>query len=605
MNETERQPLTYKEVARRLWEFSREQHGRLLAGLTCGVLAGVLYTWLSTMLKDFIDGLQKGDLKFLGQVCIANIVLYLVYGTLRYGQSILLGTVAQRVGLRLRKEVYSHLQRLPLRYFHNQRTGAMLSTLTSDIPRLQGAGNMVKDIIATPIVVVVILVKMFLASWQLTLSAFLVIPIMALAIQQLTRRLRSLSRETQDRQADVAALMEETLAAPRIVRAFTAEEHEVKRFEAENERAVVSQLRAIKRSARLGPVVDLIGAIGISLVLFIGGQLVTNKQMTPGDLVSIIFLMSQLANNINAIGSLRTGIEEMMGASDRIFREVLEVEPDIADAPNAKSLPAIEGRIEFRDVSFAYKPEIPVLQHVNLTIEPGQVVAFVGETGAGKTTLADLVPRFYDPTEGAVLVDGHDLRTITLHSLRSQIAIVPQDKILFSGTIRDNIAYGRRDALEAEIKAAARAANIDEFIEGLPEGYETWVGERGATLSGGQQQRLAIARALVADPQILIFDEATSQLDVRTEALVQEALSTFFRGKTILFIAHRLSTVVNADRIVVLRRGGIIAEMGTHAELMALGGIYAALYETQRRSAEMGGESTTGGGEPAVPGAMA
>ncbi len=587
MNTTETKPLTYRKVAERMAGYVRPYLRLMILGLLCGVFAGLLGTAIPKMIGTFVDGLDTNNIQFLAWVCVGNVILYGFMGLLKYGQSVLLATVSQKVGLQLRRDVYSHLQTLSLAYFHRQRTGSLLSTLTSDIPRLQNTAMMLKDIIATPIIVVTILIQMALTSWKLTLAALFVVPIMAVFIQRLTRRLRAISRETQDRQADVVSVMEETLAAPRIVRAFSAEAHEVKRFEKENERAIESQLKGVRRSARLGPVVDFIGALGISMVLFVGAQLILAKEMTTGDLVQILFLMSLLANNINAIGNLRGGIEEMMGAADRIFREVLGVLPEIADAPNAKSLPLVEGRIEYRDVSFAYTPGQPVLQHINLTIEPGQVVALVGETGAGKTTVADLIPRFYDPTEGAIYIDGHDLRELTLASLRSQIAIVPQDAILFSGTIRDNIAYGRRNALEAEVREAARAANISEFIESLPHGYETWVGERGATLSGGQKQRIAIARALVADPRILILDEATSALDTATEASVQQALEILMEGRTTVIIAHRLSTIVNADRIVVLRRGGIIAEMGTHTELMGKGGVYAALFETQRRSANL------------------
>jgi subfamily B ATP-binding cassette protein MsbA len=582
-----RQGPTHHEVALRLLGYLKPFLPQLLLGLLCGTLVGIAQLGIADRIERFINGLTAANAPQLAWVCATVVCLYAILGLAKYGQSVLVESVAQRVGLALRRDVYAHLQTLSLAYFKRRRTGALMSTLTADIPKLQNAAMMIKDVVATPVQAAIFFGTMFYLSWKLTFSALFIVPIMAAIIQRLTRRLRNTSRETQDRLADVAAVMEETLSAPRIVRAFTAERHEVARFEEESERAVRSQLKVVRRSARLGPVVDLIGAVGVAGVLYIGGTEVLNGTMTAGGLIKYLYLVSQLMNAVSSMGSLRSGVEEMMGAADRIFQDVLDVTPDIRDAPDAKPLPPVEGRIEFRDVSFAYEPGIPVLANISLTIEPGQVVALVGETGAGKTTLADLVPRFYDPTEGAVLIDGHDIGTVRLESLRSQIGIVPQETLLFSGTIRDNITYGRRDALDVVVEAAARAANAAPFVSAMPNGYDTWIGERGATLSGGQRQRVAIARALLADPRILILDEATSALDAATEALVQQALERLMEGRTTLIIAHRLSTVVNADKIVVLRRGGRIAETGTHAELMARGGVYAALFETQQRSAEL------------------
>jgi subfamily B ATP-binding cassette protein MsbA len=532
-------------------------------------------------------------------ICSGVVFLYAIQGTLKYLQSVLLATVAQRVGVEIRRDIYAHLQSLSLGYFHKRRTGALMSTLTNDVGKLQNAAMMMKDIVATPIQMLAFLLKMFSISWHLSIFTFLVIPLMAAAIQRLTRRLRSISETTQARLADVSAVMEETLAAPRIVRAFVSEERELKRLDQASDEAVRSQLKAVRRSARLGPIVDLLGATGVAAVLYYGSQEVFAGRLTTGQLSGFLLLVSQLANASNALGSLKSGWEEMMGAADRIFSEILNVVPEIRDAPDAQSLPLVEGRIEFRNVYFSYTQGIPVLTGINLTIEPGQVLALVGETGSGKTTLADLVPRFYDPTHGNVFIDGYDLRNVTVSSLRKQIGIVPQDTLLFSGTVRDNIAYGRRDATAAQVREAAQAANIMSFIESLPDGYQTAIAERGASLSGGQRQRIAIARALLANPRILILDEATSALDAQTEALVQQALETLMKERTTIIIAHRLSTIVNADKIVVLRRGGEIAEMGTHAELMAKGGVYAALFETQRRSAEAGTEDP-GASEGAV-----
>lgn len=579
-------PPTHREVSRRLLSYLRPHLPRLITGLVCGTLVGLAQVGVMDRLKKFIDGLNgPHGTATITNVCISLVALYAALGILRYAQSILLGVVAQRVGLAMRRDVYAHLQTMSLSYFHKRRTGQLMSVLTSDVSKLQNAAMMMKDFVATPIQACVFLGTMFVLSWKLTLFALLMVPLIAGTIQLLTRRLRALSKQSQDKQGDVSAIMEETLSAPRIVRAFTAEKREVARFENANEKMLGVQLKSLRRNALLGPVVDMIGVIGVALTLFVGGHEVASHALTTGGLLAFVFATSKLADSANAISGLRSSWEEMMGAADRIFNDVLDVQAEIQNAPNARTLENVRGKIEFRDVSFAYLPNQPTLQNINLTIEPGQVVALVGETGAGKSTLADLVPRFYDPTQGGVFLDGHDLRTLTLQSLREQISIVPQETLLFAGTIRDNIAYGKPDATDAEVEAAARAANADSFISSYPAKYQTHIGERGTTLSGGERQRVAIARALLADPKILILDEATSALDASTESLVQEALDTLMQNRTTLVIAHRLSTIVGADKIVVLRRGGIIAEEGTHAELIARRGVYAALYETQKRAA--------------------
>ena len=575
-----------RQIGTQLFLYLRPHVAKLTAGLLCGVMVGLLPGASAKLIQKFSASALSRDITSLTWICAGVVGVYTALWLFTFGQSVLLAEVAQRVGMRMRGDVYAHLQSLSLSYFHKRRTGALMSTLTNDIPKLQNAAMMVKDVIATPIQVVVMLVMLFLFSWKLTLFALIVVPLIALAIQLLSRRIRGLSNQTQAKMADISAVMEETIAGVRVVKAFNAERREIERFDRENREALDISMRVVRRSARLKPTIDLIGALGIALTLWIGGREVALGRMSFGTLLAFMLLAHALSSAVGALGNLRVAWEEMMGAADRIFTDVLDVTPEIRDAPHARDMKEIDGQIEFRGVSFAYNAGTPTLRDISFTVEQGQVVALVGPSGAGKSTLADLVPRFYDPTAGAIFVDGQDIRTVTVESLRRQIGIVPQETLLFSGTLRDNIAYARESATDEEVEAAARAANADSFIQGFPAKYNTVIGERGATLSGGERQRVAIARALLADPRILILDEATSSLDAASEALVQDALEKLMEGRTTLVIAHRLSTIVNADRIMVIRQGQV-AEMGTHAELMTRNGVYARLYETQRRTAEL------------------
>ncbi|MBC7807986.1 MAG: ABC transporter ATP-binding protein, partial [Akkermansiaceae bacterium] len=582
---TEPQPLP-KSNRQRLLAYLAPHKGILTTGLLCGALASLVEGGTGFLFKKFIDNLgNSAQSKFLVWICVGIVALYILLGVFKYGQTILLATAAQRVGQGIRRDIYAHLQKFSLGYFHRRRTGAIMSTLQSDAAKVQNAAMLLKDAVNAPLAVGIFLGMLFAESWLLTCFLLLAVPGMAIAIQTLTRRLRGLSQATQERLGNMSAMMEETISAPRIVRAFSAEEREIARFENASEEAVKAQLRSTSRSARLGPVVDVLGAIGVAGVLYIGGMLVHDEVMTVGSLSAYLFFAAKISANVNAIGGIKSNYEDMMGAADRIFADVLDVQPEINDVRDAKVLPTVSGRIAFENVSFAYSPETPVLTDISLIIEPGQVVAFVGETGAGKSTLADLVPRFYDPTAGRITVDGHDIRCVAMASLRRQIGIVPQESVLFSGTLRDNLIYGRPEATDDEVRSAARVTNIADFIEALPDGYETRVGERGSTLSGGQRQRVAIARALLADPRILILDEATSALDTKTEASVKAALDTLLKGRTTLIIAHRLSTIQNADKIVVLSQGRI-AETGTHSDLLNRDGIYARLYATQAKQKE-------------------
>ena len=581
-----------RRVLARLARYLRGEWRGLAAGLGCALLTGPIPLGVGRMISRFFEsgtldpatGATRWDLPGATRVCFMAAGLYTLLFVLRYGQGWFLARTTQRVGAALRRDIYSHLQGMSLGYFHRKRTGALMSVLTSDVQRLQGAAMLLKDGVAQPVVAAFILVRLVMLSPMMTLFALVVLPLMGLAIQRISRRLRAVSKEVQDRAGELNALMEETLSAPRVVQSFGAAEREAARFGRENDRVLDATLRGVRRTALLGPTVDWIGAMAVAFTLYAGSR----SGIAAGTFVEFVFLSSQLANAVGALGNLRGATEEMLGAADRVFAEVLDVEPEIRDRPGAVALPTPEGRIDFRDVSFAYEAGEPVLRGIDLTVEPGWMVALVGATGAGKSTLADLVPRFHDPDSGAVCIDGTDVRDATLASLRRCIALVPQRTVLFTGTLAENIAYGRPEATRAEIEAVARAANAHDFIVAKPLGYDTPVGERGETLSGGQAQRIAIARALLADPRILILDEATSALDAATERQVQEALGRLMHGRTTLVIAHRLSTIADADRIVVLDAGRVV-EMGTWDELMARGGRFAALVRARKGAEESDG----------------
>ncbi|MGB9588202.1 MAG: ABC transporter ATP-binding protein, partial [Armatimonadota bacterium] len=374
--------------------------------------------------------------------------------------------------------------------------------------------------------------------------------------------------------------------AMQIVKSFGMEDYETSRFADENQRTYGAAMRAVRRSAAMSPTLEFIGVTGIAFVLWYGGHMVAQNQMSgfdASDMVTFLLLLKNISDSARIIGRLNITYHQTMAGAQRIF-DILNEVPEIRDSPGATVLPPISGKVEFKNVWFSYNGANPVLKDVSFTIEPGQQVALVGPSGAGKSTIADLIPRFYDVTQGAVCIDGIDIRTVTLQSLRQQIAIVPQETILFSTSVKENIAYGRMNATEEEIIEAAKAANAHDFVVCLPNGYDTLVGERGTKLSGGERQRVSIARALLKNPRLLILDEATSSLDTASEAIVQEALERLMSNRTTLVIAHRLSTVVNADKILVMNEGQIV-QCGTHEELLAEGGLYAELYTIQTKTA--------------------
>ncbi len=486
----------------------------------------------------------------------------------------------EAVTLNIRMDVYRHIQSLGLSFFATRRTGELISRLASDISVVRVAiVNNLASLLSNVLTLVGAVVLIVATNWRLTLVVLIVFPIATLIARFYSRSLRPLSTQVQDHLAETNAIAEEAIGGVRVVKSFGREDFEVDRYQHAAKGFFTTSLRLARLRATFGPLIGLMFFFALVGILWFGSQEVMAGRLQAGDLVSFLLYGGFVATGVSTLVSVFTQFQEAIGATRRIF-DILDTESNVVDATNARDIGIAQGGITFDNVSFAYENKIDVVRDICLQIAPGEILALVGPSGAGKSTLFNLIPRFYDPSAGTVKLDGADLRGITLKSLRDNIAIVPQDTLLFSGSVRENILYGRLDASEAEMFAAATAANAHQFVSELPQGYDTLVGERGVKLSGGQRQRIAIARAVLKDPRILLLDEATSSLDSESEGLVQEALGRLMRGRTTIIIAHRLSTVQVADRIAVLDKGSLV-ELGTHTELIAREGLYRRLYTLQ------------------------
>ena len=580
----------------RILEYVRPHRGRLALAALILVLAGLLTLVLPWAVQRLVDGVVAGrDVSQLNLVAVVLFGTFLVRSLLSYASTYLLAWVGERAVVRLRRDIYEHLLSQSLGFFSGQRTGEIVSRISNDVLVIQYAatGDLVR-LLQDAVTAAGIVVVVALMNWRLTLLMALALPGMMLVAQLLGRRMRRIAKVVQNTLAQVSAAVEETVGGIRTVKSFAREEYEQGRFADKVNTLFEAAMRRTRLNAALGPLIGLLLYGSMVLVLWLGSREVLEGRLTLGQLISFLFYAVLLIGPLGGFASFYGQVQSALGASERVF-ELLDARPEIVDAPGAEELPALAGRVAFQDVGFEYDPRQPVLDHVSLEVEAGEVVAVVGPSGVGKTTLVNLIPRFYDPTAGRVLVDGRDLRQVTLRSLRDQIGIVPQDTLLFSDTIAANIRYGRLDATQQEVEEAARAANAHEFVlADLPDGYETQVGERGIKLSTGQRQRIAIARAILKRPRILILDEATSSLDTEAERLVQQALERLMRPDgsaprpTTFVIAHRLSTIVNADRILVLHQRRI-AEQGTHAELLAReGGLYRHYYALQFQWEDVG-----------------
>ena len=524
--------------------------------------------------------LVKGDLPALLRLSGILALVFLVHKLAQYGQDSQMAKAALAIVLDLRQRVYTHLQSLSLSYFETAKTGDLSYRLTEDIDRI---GEVVNKLFhdATPCILQLIVVfgYMIYLNWQLTLASLVVAPLMAVLITWFGDRMLIFSRRSQNLVSDLSALLTEVFSGIRLVRAFAAEDYEIERFTQEAERNRQAKYAAAWLKAVQFPVVGFLQLLSVLLLLLLGGWQISAGNLTGQQFGSFVIAALMLIDPISHLTDDYNEFKQGQASVDRIF-ELMQIQPAVVESPTAASLPPVTGKVELESVSFGYQSDQPVLKQLSLIVYPGEAVALVGASGAGKTTLVNLLPRFYDPQSGRVLIDGVDVRSVTLRSLRRQIGIVPQETVLFSGTIAQNIAFGQKLFDPTAVQAAAEVANAHQFISQFSQGYHTWVGERGVNLSGGQRQRIAIARAVLLNPRILILDEATSALDSESEALVQEALERLTQNRTVLIIAHRLATVRRADRIVVIEQGQIV-ESGNHADLIKRADRYARFYAQQ------------------------
>ncbi|MEG3900640.1 ABC transporter ATP-binding protein [Microcoleus sp. B4-C5] len=560
--------------------YLRPQKHTIGKALACTVVFTIFWPIIAWLVGETAKFIGKGDLQGFAQIAALSAIIFLIRGTAQYGQDTLMAKAALTIALEIRKKVYSHLQKLNIGYFETAKTGDLSYRLTEDIDRIGEVVNkFFHQFIPCVLQLIAVLGYMIYLNWQLTLGALIIAPLMAILIGWFGEKLLSYSRQSQNRISDLSALLTEVFSGIRLIKAFVAEDYEIARFAEEAEQNRRAKYLSERIKALQFVVVGFLEAMSVILLFFLGGWQISQGNLTGTEFISYIAGVALLIDPIAITTANYGDFKQGEASSDRIF-ELLAIQPTVVEKPGATELPHVTGKVEYRNINFAYNSETPILQNMSLLVLPGEMIALVGASGAGKTTLVNLLPRFYDPQAGQILIDGIDIQDVTLNTLRRQIGIVPQETILFSGTIAQNIAFGQSYYELKDVQKAAEIANAHQFISEFPDGYQTWVGERGVNLSGGQKQRIAIARAVLLNPRILILDEATSALDSESEGLVQEALERLMRDRTVFIIAHRLATVRRADRILVLEKGRIV-ESGTHEELLEKGDRYAGYYAQQ------------------------
>ena len=559
---------------------------RLLFAMFCTIMAAAGNLYIPWIIKDMIDQvLADKNGALLNWIAASIIAIFIVRGLFWYGQNYLMSYVGQRVIIDIRAAVFKKLQRLSVSFYDKNKTGTIMSYVTNDVNALQSA--MVEntiEMITEGFILIGSVVAMIYLDWRLTLFTVCTFPPVLWFMEFFGKKIRKTGGRIQECTADITSVLQESVASARVIKSFVREDYEVDRFDVENKANFRANMKNAQLMATLTPVVELVAAIGVTMIIWYGGNNVINGTITAGSLVAFLTYAVNISNPIKRLTRVIGNIQKALAAAQRVFM-IIDMPKEIVEVNNARLLPQVQGKVEFQNVTFAYNEKGDVIKDLSFTVAPGEVIAIVGPSGAGKSTIANLLPRFYDVNKGDIKIDGYSVREVTLNSLREQVGIVPQETMLFNGSVYDNILYGRLDATREEIETAAKAANAHDFIMQLSDGYETKLGDRGVNLSGGQRQRIAIARAILKNPRILILDEATSALDTESERIVQEALDRLMVGRTSFVIAHRLSTIKNADKILVLEKGCLV-EAGTHDELIALDGLYAHLYKIQYRNKE-------------------
>lgn len=568
---------------RRLIAYLKPYRARMAVAILALISSAALSLVFPAVISSVIDSvLQQRNLQLLDQITAGLLFVFFLRSVTSLLENYNLNYIGEKLVVDLRLQLYSHLQTLSLGFFASRRVGELVSRLSSDVTVMRTVlTNNVNVLLEQTVILIGSVVVMFVLNWRLTLFIVALTPIIIGLGAVFGVFLRRTSTQIQDELAGATTVTEEVLQNIREVKSFVREAYEIERYENAVGRALKAAIKLLRVRSLFGPIVAFLGFGAIALILWFGGREVLDGRLSGGQLIGFLVYGVTLAGALGSLVNLYTSVQEALGATKRVF-QILDTQPDVIDLPNAKIMEKAEGRISFQNVRFSYEERQEVLHEINLDIAPGEIVALVGPSGAGKSTIFNLIPRFYDPTSGQVCMDEIDVKTVTQASLREQIGVVPQETLLFGGSIRENIRYGRLNATEAEIIEAAKAANAHDFIMELPDQYNTLVGERGIRLSGGQRQRVAIARAILKDPRVLLLDEATSSLDSESEHLVQDALARLMQNRTTVIIAHRLSTIKIAHRIAVLDKGSII-ELGTHDALIAKDGLYAKLYHMQFR----------------------